>query len=240
MVADDFDSARYTWSVLGTLSMWIAAVSDPADRLHGIEADGEQQIGATQKVPHKTVARHVERAGIQRCVSGTMPWPSAPPPPGSSTLSARRRTASPAPLHTAEWLHQHHRPPCRLQAQHWVGLHAGGRNTARARVLPAAATRYGIAGRGAHHVGGGGTRDGPGRSAIAVRSARRMIVATARLHCRGPLGDRLEQRLVVDHLVRERGLALGFDLAGDCDHRHAIEPRAGHRIDQVGRARPQG
>jgi hypothetical protein len=58
------------------------------------------------------------------------------------------------------------------------------------------------------------------------------------LECR--LGDRLEQRMVVDPHLDTPAELIGVEIAGDRDHRRAIEEGSADAGREIGRARPQG
>ena len=53
------------------------------------------------------------------------------------------------------------------------------------------------------------------------------------------LGDRLEQRVVVDPHLDAAAELIGVEIAGDGDHRRAVEPGVADAGREVGRARPE-
>ena len=81
----------------------------------------------------------------------------------------------------------------------------------------------------AHRLGHG-ERDGGAhrlRDAPALQPQRR-------------LGDRLEQRVVVDPHLDAAAELVGVEIAGDGDHRRAVEPGRADAGRKIGRARAQG
>jgi len=62
----------------------------------------------------------------------------------------------------------------------------------------------------------------------------------SRLKLERRLGDRLEQGMVVDPHLDAPSELIGVEIAGDRDHRRAIEEGAANAGREIGRARPQG
>ena len=83
---------------------------------------------------------------------------------------------------------------------------------------------------------------GPGFSSWATRNALRTIsgMRLDPLDALVPLRDRLEHPHDVDELVRLLVELVEPGLAGDRDHRRAVEERVGDAGDEVRRAGPEG
>ena len=60
-----------------------------------------------------------------------------------------------------------------------------------------------------------------------------------RFEPQGGLGDRLEQRVMVDPHLDAPAELVGVEVAGDRDHRRAVEPRIAHPGGEVGGARAE-
>ena len=69
--------------------------------------------------------------------------------------------------------------------------------------------------------------------------SRHRLGHASRLELERRLGDRLEQRMVVDPHLDAPPELIGVEIAGDGDHRRAIEEGPAHAGREIGRAGPQ-
>ena len=89
----------------------------------------------------------------------------------------------------------------------------------------------------------GGHRHVDGTRAFGGRGAQRLAdhrVRRGRIQAQHRLRDRREHPAVIDDLVGEELLAGTLDLAGDGQHRHAVQGRRGHAVQHGGRAGAEG
>ena len=111
----------------------------------------------------------------------------------------------------------------------------GGREPGRRRER-----RHRLVGRRQRHVFGQVEMHRPLRLAQGKRDGRgqrRADLALAQLQ--GRLGDRLEQRVMIDPHLDAPAELIGVEIAGDGDERRAVQVRAADAGGEIGRARPQ-
>jgi len=211
------------------------------DQFDRIEADGQQQIGALEKIPNEFVARHIELARIVGVVLGHHALGHRRHDHrcayGLGQMDERRARAAPHRRDACE----NHRPACGLEQFDRIGFGSADRKHLRcAQHAHGRQLDFVVARLGADHIRRGGEMHRPG--ALGACDAQRLAHDGAdgvRLHRDRPFADRREQTVVIDHLMGKIGLALALDLARDRQHRNPVEIGIRHGIDEVGRARAE-